>query len=166
MKIDTKKYINILLVAGGIVGFDQWTKWLVKQNIPLNTSFLPDWLEWLAPYARFTHIENSGASFGMFQNGNTVFVILALLIVGGMLFYVSKMETTSRLMIIAVGVYMGGAIGNLIDRLTIGKVTDFVSVGSFYIFNVADASINIAVVLLLIAMWQEEKIKTDEVLAE
>ena len=69
-------------------------------------------------------------------------------------------------MIIAVGLYMGGAIGNLIDRLTIGKVTDFVSVGSFYIFNVADASINIAVVLLLIALWQEEKTKTDEVVVE
>lgn len=166
MKMDIKKYINILLVAGGIVGFDQWTKWLVIKNIPLNTSFLPDRLGWLEPYARFTHIQNSGASFGMFQNGNTIFMILALLIVGGMLYYVSKMETTRKLMIIAVGLYMGGAIGNLIDRLTIGKVTDFVSVGSFYIFNVADASINIAVVLLLIALWQEEKTKTDEVVVE
>ena len=166
MKIEIKKYLNILLVAGAIVAFDQWTKQLVIKNIPLNTSFLPDSLQWLAPYARFTHIQNSGASFGMFQNGNMVFVILALLIVGGMFYYVSKMESASTLMLVAVGLYMGGAIGNLIDRLTIGKVTDFVSVGTFYIFNVADASINIAVVLLLIALWQEEKSKTNEVHAE
>ena len=153
-------------MAFAIVAFDQSTKWLVIKNIPLNTSFIPDWLEWLEPYARFTHIQNSGASFGMFQNGNTIFIILAVLIVGGMIYYVSKMEAASRLMIAAIGLYMGGAIGNLIDRLTIGKVTDFVSVGTFYIFNIADASINIAVVLLLIALWQDERSKTKEVSAE
>jgi len=166
MKINTNKYVIIILIACVVVGFDQWTKWLVTKNIPLNASFLPGWLDWLEPYARFTHIQNSGASFGMFQNGNAVFTILALLIVGGMLYYVSKMEAVGKWMILAVGLYMGGAIGNLVDRLTVGKVTDFISVGTFYIFNLADASINIAVVLLLISLWQEEKTKTDEVKVE
>ena len=163
MKNNLTKYASIILTAGVLVGLDQWTKWLGKKNIPLNTSFVPSWLEWLEPYARFTHIENSGASFGMFQNGNAVFIVLALVVVGVMLYYVSQMETTNKMLMVAVGLYMGGAVGNLIDRLTIGKVTDFISVGTFYIFNVADASINIAVALLLFYLWQEERKKPKEV---
>jgi signal peptidase II len=57
----------------------------------------------------------------------------------------------------AAGMYLGGAVGNLIDRLTIGAVTDFISVGMFYIFNVADASINVSVALLLLLSWFHER---------
>jgi len=157
MKSFSSKYSSLLVAAGIVVALDQWTKWLVKKNIPLNESWLPESLHWLQPYARFIHIENSGASFGMFQNGNTIFVLLTVLIVGGMVYYVSKLESVNKWTLIAVGIYMGGAIGNLIDRFVMGKVTDFISVGTFYIFNVADASINIAVVLLLFTMWPAEK---------
>ncbi|MBN8654169.1 MAG: signal peptidase II [Anaerolineae bacterium] len=141
-------------VAAAIVAFDQWTKWLVIQSIPLNTSWLPESWEWLSPYARFFHIQNRGASFGMFQDGNTFFIVLTTVIVAGIVYYVSQMEHPSSWMWVAAGMYLGGAVGNLIDRLTIGAVTDFISVGTFYIFNIADASINISVVLLLILSWR------------
>jgi len=55
--------------------------------------------------------------------------------------------------------YLAGVLGNLIDRLTFGQVTDFISVGTFYIFNVADASINVGVALLLIGYWWSERKK-------
>jgi signal peptidase II len=149
----SRRFFIFFVVAAGIIAFDQWTKWLVIQTVPLNTAWLPESLEWLSPYARLFHIQNRGASFGMFQDGNTFFIILTTVIVAGIVFYVSRMEHPSNWMWVAAGMYLGGAVGNLIDRLTIGAVTDFVSVGKFYIFNVADASINISVVLLVILSW-------------
>jgi signal peptidase II len=152
-----RRFFIFFIVADIIIALDQWTKWLVRRDIPLNTSWLPESLEGLSPYARFLHIQNKGASFGLFQNGNLFFIVLTLLIVVGIVFYVSRMEHASDWMWVAAGLYLGGAVGNLIDRLTIGAVTDFVSVGTFYIFNIADASINISVALLLILFWLHER---------
>ena len=160
----SRRFFILFLVAGVLVALDQWTKWLVVKKIPLNTSWLPEWLEWLSPYARFHHIKNSGVSFGMFQDGNTILTVVVLLVVIGILYYVYSMESSNSWTWVAAGLYLGGAVGNLIDRLTIGAVTDFVSVGSFYIFNIADASINISVAMLLILFWIQERkpVKTSE----
>jgi signal peptidase II len=157
MKNGLKKYSILLITAGVVILLDQWTKFLVRSSIPLNASWLPESLLWLAPYARFVYIENSGASFGMLQGGNTIFMLLAFAVVGGILYYISKLDVPNRLALLATGMYLGGAVGNLIDRLAKGAVTDFISVGSFYIFNIADASINVAVVLLLISFWAQER---------
>ena len=151
----SRRFLIIFIIAGAIIAFDQWTKWWVIQNIPLNTAWLPDSMEWLSSYARLLHIKNTGASFGMFQNANFIFIPLTVLIVGGILYYVSNLEQNNDWMWVAGGLHLGGAVGNLIDRLTIGAVTDFVSVGSFYIFNVADASINSSVALLIL-LWIRE----------
>ncbi|MCQ3935952.1 MAG: signal peptidase II [Chloroflexi bacterium] len=151
------RFFILLFVAGALVALDQWTKWLVRRNIPLNTDWLPEALEWLAPYARLRHIQNSGVSFGMFQDGNTILTVLVLLVVAGILYYISRMESENIWMWTAAGLYLGGAVGNLIDRLTLGGVTDFVSVGNFYIFNLADASINISVAMLLVLFWLAER---------
>lgn len=153
----SRRFFILFLVAGVLVALDQWTKWLVIQNIPLNTSWLPESLAWLEPYARLRHIQNRGVSFGMFQDGNMILTILVFLIVLGVLYYVFTLESEQTWTWVAAGLYLGGAVGNLIDRLTIGAVTDFVSVGNFYIFNVADASINVSVVMLLILFWVHER---------
>jgi len=154
---DRKRFFIFFGVAAGVIAFDQWTKWLVIRDIPLNTSWMPESMGWLLPYARLFHIQNRGASFGMFQDGNTFFIVLTTVIVAAIIYFVSRMDHPSNWMWVAAGMYLGGAVGNLIDRLTIGAVTDFVSVGKFYIFNVADASINISVVLLLILSWLHER---------
>lgn len=151
----TRRFLILFLVAGAVIALDQFAKWWVIQNIPLNTSWLPDGLDWLSPYARLLHIKNTGASFGMFQNANYVFIPLTALIALGVLYYVFTLEHSNHWMWVAAGLYFGGAVGNLIDRLLIGAVTDFVSVGTFYIFNVADASINISVALLVL-LWITE----------
>lgn len=153
----SRRFFILFLVAGVLIALDQWTKWLVIQNIPLNTSWLPESLTWLEPYARLRHIQNRGVSFGMFQDSSMLLTVMVLLIVLGILYYVSKLESENTWTWVAAGLYLGGAIGNLIDRLAIGAVTDFVSVGNFYIFNVADASINISVAMLLILYWVHER---------
>ena len=154
-----KRYFSLLIIVAVVVGLDQWTKWLVREDIPLNTSWLPESLSWLSPYARITYIQNSGSSFGMFQNGKVFLIILAVLVIIGAIYNVLTVEFADAWMLAAAGLYIGGAIGNLIDRLTIGSVTDFVSVGTFYIFNVADASINVSVAMLLLILWIHERRK-------
>ncbi|MBK6645218.1 MAG: signal peptidase II [Anaerolineales bacterium] len=147
------RFLIFVSWALALIVLDQWTKWLARRDIPLGESSLPQWLGWLSPYARFTHIQNRGASFGMFQDGNLVFIVLTFLIVGGILYFVYKMEEYNPWMLVAGGLYLGGAVGNLIDRLLFGAVTDFISVGTFYIFNIADAGINVSVAMMLVLFW-------------
>jgi signal peptidase II len=151
-----KDYLVLIGVAGVVISLDQWTKWLVRENIEFGAQWLPDGFEWLSPYARIVHWYNSGAAFGMFQNGNLVFTILAILVVIAILYYYPQVEAEDWTLKLAMGLQLAGAAGNLIDRLMVGKVTDFVSVGSFPVFNVADASITVGVIVLLLGVWFKE----------
>lgn len=158
----------LLGVAGVSVAFDQWTKWWVRVNIPFGGQWLPEELSWLSPYARLVHWYNSGAAFGIFQDGNLVFTILAFVVIGAILFYYPQVED-DRTLKLAMGLQLGGAVGNLLDRLSMGKVTDFISIGAFPVFNIADASISVGVAVLLLGVWlkeREEKIRTDQALKE
>jgi signal peptidase II len=151
-----KDYLILFGVAGVVIALDQWTKWLVRENIEFGGQWLPDWLSWLAPYARIVHWYNSGAAFGMFQNGNLIFTTLAFIVIGAIIYYYPRVETEDWTLKLAMGLQLAGASGNLIDRLMMGKVTDFISVGAFPVFNIADASISIGVVVLLLGVWIKE----------
>lgn len=153
-----EKYGMLFLVAGLIVLFDQWTKSLVRENLPLGATWLPESLEWLSPYARFMHWHNTGAAFGMFQNGAMVFTALAFLVVGAIIYYFPQVEKHDWTLRLAMSMQLGGALGNLLDRLLReGRVTDFISVGSFAVFNVADASISIGTAILLLGVYLQER---------
>ncbi len=158
-----RDYAILLGLAGVVAALDQWTKWLVRTNIPFQGTWLPESLAWLSPYARIVHWSNSGAAFGSFQNGNPVFIVLAFIVIGAILYYYRRVEANERFLRLAMGLYMGGVIGNLIDRLTLGEVTDFISIGNFYIFNAADSAINVGVAVLLIGMWMRERRKKKQV---
>jgi signal peptidase II len=162
-----KDYLVLIGVAGTLIALDQWTKWLVRENIEFGTQWLPEWLEWLSPYARIVHWYNSGAAFGMFQNGNLVFTILAFIVIGAILYYYPQVEADDWTLKLAMSLQLAGAAGNLIDRLMVGKVTDFISVSVFPVFNIADASITVGVIVLLLGVWfkeQQEKKKAAELL--
>lgn len=158
--------VNDLLILFGVAGvsvtLDQWTKWWVRENIEFGGQWLPEWIAWLSPYARFVHWYNSGAAFGMFQDGNLVFTILAFIVIGAIVYYYPRVEDNDWALRLAMGLQLGGAVGNLIDRLMMGKVTDFISIGAFPVFNIADASISAGVAILLLGVWlkeREEKLK-------
>ena len=157
MNQKVKDYLVLFGVAGAIIALDQWTKWLVRENIEFGSQWLPDWLMWLSPYARIVHWYNSGAAFGMFQNGNLVFTTLAFIVIGAIIYYFPQVEADDWTLKVAMGLQLAGAAGNLIDRLMMGKVTDFISVGSFPVFNVADSSITVGVVVLLLGVWVKER---------
>jgi signal peptidase II len=71
--------------------------------------------------------------------------------------YYSQIPKDKKLMRVAISMQLGGAIGNLIDRIRFGPVTDFISVGSFPVFNIADSSITVGVGLLILALWLAEQ---------
>ena len=159
MNQKVKDYLILIGVAGIVIALDQWTKWLVRENIEFGGQWLPEWLSWLSPYARIVHWYNSGAAFGMFQNGNLVFTILAFIVIAAIIYFYPQVEAEDWTLKLAMSLQLAGAAGNLIDRLIFGKVTDFISVGTFPVFNIADASITVGVVVLLFDVWIKERIE-------
>lgn len=162
MKSVIQRYWPIATIAALIVALDQWTKWLVRVNIPDGGVWLPESLGWLSPYARIVHWHNTGAAFGMFQNASMVFTVLAFIVIAAIIYYYPHVENTDWSLRLAMSMQLGGAIGNLIDRLRLGHVTDFISIGSFPVFNVADASISVGAVVLLLGVWLMERSEKKE----
>ena len=148
-------YIYLLGIAGLIVVLDQWTKSIVRNNLQLGESWAP-W-DWLMPYARIVHWKNTGAAFGMLPGMGTVFTILPIIVIIVIIFYFPQVPKHEWYLRLAMAMQMGGAAGNLVDRLARGHVTDFVSVGRFAVFNVADASISVGVAVLLVGIWIAER---------
>jgi len=167
-----EKYTYLFVIASLIVVLDQWTKGLVRDNLVLGGTWLPESLTWLSPYARIVNWYNTGAAFGIFQNGSMVFTVLAFLVIGAIIYYFPQVEKHDWSLRLAMSMQLAGASGNLIDRLLRdGKVTDFISVGTFPVFNVADASISVGTVVLLLGVYLQEraaqkKAKSEEVISE
>lgn len=158
MKNLVEKYGFMFGIAGVLVALDQWTKWLVRSNIVLGDTWLPESLAWLSPYARIVHWYNSGAAFGMFQNGSVIFATLAFIVIVALIYYFPQVDKNDWTLRLAMSMQLAGASGNLIDRLLQdGKVTDFISVGTFPVFNVADASISVGTVVLLLGVYLQER---------
>ncbi len=155
MKQLIKKYLFLFGIAGLIIVLDQITKAIVRSNLSFTDMWSP-W-EWLVPYARVVHWRNTGAAFGIFQSGGTIFAVLAVIVAGIIIFYYPQVPHEDKVARIALAMQLGGALGNLSDRLTIGYVTDFLSFGNFPVFNVADMSITCGVAVLLLGMWVSER---------
>lgn len=144
----------LLSIAGISITIDQWTKNIVEVNMPLNSITVP--FPAIESFFRFTHVANKGAAFGLFQNGATLFMILAFVVSIGIIYYnFFALEANQRLMRVALGLQLGGAVGNLIDRLRIGHVTDFLDFGPWPVFNVADMSIVAGAIVLGYIVLQE-----------
>jgi signal peptidase II len=164
LKKIARNYLFLFSIAGVVVILDQIAKALVRAYIPLGGTWMP--LQWLAPYARIVYIYNTGVAFGMFQNLGSIFLVLALIISVAMIYYFPRVPQGEWVQRVAMSLMLGGALGNLIDRILFNnRVTDFISVGNFAIFNIADSSITVGVAVLLLGIWlqeQREKKETSE----
>jgi len=163
LKKFVKEYWMLLVIASIVVIVDQVTKALVRANIPFGGRWMP--LGWLEPYFRFVHWENTGAAFGFFQNGGLVFTIMAVIVSIVIVIYYPQIPKEKKLMRVAMAMQLGGALGNLIDRLVFGPVTDFISVGNFAVFNIADSNITVGVGLLILALWLDGRKENKEELS-
>ncbi|HWQ04938.1 MAG TPA: signal peptidase II [Longilinea sp.] len=155
MKRILRDYLPLILIASVIILIDQLTKAVIQQNLALQETWMP--LSWLAPYARIVHWYNTGVAFGMFQNGNLIFAIIAAIVSVAIFVVYPRIPREERILRIATSMMLAGAIGNLIDRITVGHVTDFISLGSFAVFNVADMSITLGVCILVLGVWLQER---------
>ncbi len=157
MSVNNKPPLLILYsIALVSIAIDQLSKAWVRDNMPIGQPWevIPGFGDWF----QLLHIENTGAAFGMFQTGGLVFTIIAIIVTGVIVYYSFRLHANQRILAAILGLQLGGAVGNLIDRLVRGPVTDFFSFFSLWnapIFNVADASITIGVGLLLVLMWLE-----------
>lgn len=154
----------ILLVAATIVALDQWTKSLVRAHIPDYTYIVP--VPALGEYLLFEHVHNYGAAFGILQNQTALFVLVAIAATIAIVVYGHRLPLQARLVRLLLGLMLGGALGNLIDRLTQtdangGYVTDFIKVGIpgvyyFANFNIADSAIVVGVIGLgIYVIWED-----------
>ncbi len=139
----------VLLVAGIVIALDQWTKELVRRSIPDYTSVIP--IPALGEYFIFEHVHNYGAAFGILQNMGNLFIIVAIVVVVGILAYVRYLPTEDWPVRLLLGLMLGGAVGNVIDRITQGYVTDFIKMGIPGVYywpnyNIADSAIVIGVI--------------------
>jgi signal peptidase II len=148
-----KDVISFLLPAAVIIPLDQLTKYLVKQNIPLGGSIPAE------GFFRLTHVQNTGAAFGIFPGTISVLAVIsaigALVVLWLGLFMYRRLDfLNSRFSLIALGMMLGGTLGNFIDRAFIGFVTDFLKMGTWPDYNIADASEVIGSITLAIIIFR------------
>jgi signal peptidase II len=143
---------SVALVA---IAVDQYTKYLVESNLALFEVYAP--IPSLESYFRIFHIPNTGATFGLFAGGGNIFRYLAIVVSLGIIYYNHILPGNQRLLRLALGLQMGGALGNMIDRFRLGHVTDFIDIGPWYIFNLADLAVVSGAVILAVLVWQESR---------
>lgn len=149
------RWITPLLVAALAVTLDQASKrWIVATLGPETmTRFIP----LIGDDVRLAYSHNTGIAFSLFQGKSDVLTIVALVIITGAIYlYVTQLPNRRRLVQIAMGLILGGALGNVIDRIRLGYVVDFIQVGWFPIFNLADSAITVGAALLMLQYALDE----------
>lgn len=142
-------------LAAVVFVLDQLTKtWLVSFLAPGER------VEVLGDYLRLVHSQNSGALFGLFRDQAIVFAIVSVGVVGAIVWF-HRTSGRNTLLSVALGLLLGGALGNMADRFRLGYVVDFVDLGiggfRWYTFNVADSAISGAILLLLVSAFVTDR---------
>lgn len=147
-------------VATLVFVLDRITKAAVVASLPLYET-----REILGPYVRLSHVRNTGAAFGLAQDRTTLLSVLSIFAVLAILYYYRTLAMRSPLLAGTLGMQLGGALGNLVDRLGQGYVVDFIDVGfdpgpRFWSFNVADSSIVVGIIAVVGLLWLSERKET------
>ena len=149
-------------VALAVVAADQATKWLVRTRLELH-----EYHPLVSGVLSLSHVRNRGAAFGILSDADlpyqsVLFAALSLLALGAIAVYASRLPLTAQLPQLALDLILGGAIGNLFDRLRYGYVTDFIHVywreHVWPDFNAADSAISVGVALLLLDMLRSSAV--------
>ncbi len=138
--------IILPVVALLVLGADQISKYWVLSNLSPGQSWNP--IASLTPWVSVTHVTNTGAAFGLFPDLGSLFVVIAVIVVAAIIFYYRRLPAGQWWLKVSLGLQLGGALGNLLDRLRLGYVVDFIDFKIWPVFNLADSSIVIGVVVL------------------
>lgn len=147
MKRKTIFYLALAAFAAAIVALDQWTKWLVRRNLPLYAS-----KDSILGIFHITHVENTGGAWSMFSGQLWLFIGVMALFVALIVVLIWKQWLKKPFEWWCLAAILGGGIGNLIDRLTNGRVTDMICLDfvNFPVFNVADCFITVGCFALIV----------------
>jgi signal peptidase II len=141
-----KKDYLIPITAGAVILLDQLTKiWASKLTSPIPI---------ISNFFQLRLSTNTGAGFGIFTGFNSILIFISLIILGGIFYYYDQIPKKSYLYI-CYALIVGGAIGNLIDRIRLGRVIDFIAISIWPSFNIADAAITIGAIIFAIYLYRE-----------
>jgi len=127
-----------------IIGLDQASKAFIRSSmsVGLSISVLPDVFS-------ITHVSNRGAAFGLFQGHTGFFLVISVLVLLGIAIAWWYYRPRQRWVVVSLGLIASGAVGNLIDRVVAGRVTDFFEIHGWPVFNVADMALDVGVAILI-----------------
>ncbi|MBO8155312.1 MAG: signal peptidase II [Bacillaceae bacterium] len=146
------------IIALVIIALDQWTKWLIVKNMEIG-----DRITLIEHFLYITSHRNQGAAWGILQGQMWFFYIVTVIVLGVVIYYLQKYGKEQPVLGVSLGLILGGAIGNFIDRLFRKEVVDFIDVYIFTynypIFNVADSALVVGVILIVILTFLDERNK-------
>lgn len=153
-----KRIVSVYIAAAIIIIIDQSTKWLIVKNMEIGES-----IPVIESFFYITSHRNAGAAWGILQNQMLFFYIITVIVIVFLIYYIQKHAKESKWLGLSLGLVLGGAIGNFIDRLVRKEVVDFfdVYIGSYNypIFNIADSALVAGVILLFIYTFMDERNK-------
>ena len=145
------QWLALLVVAGTAVIADQLTKSVVSRRLPIG-----DAVASLGPFS-IHHVQNTGIAFGLFADSTTAVIVLTAAAVTAMLVFFARQAQRHPLLPVALGLVIGGSVSNLIDRVRLGHVTDFLDFLYWPAFNLADTFIVIGVALLFVSFVASDR---------
>jgi signal peptidase II len=145
------QWISLAAVALAALGADQLTKAIVTNRLDLN-----DEVHIVGPFS-IHHVTNSGIAFGLFASATGVVILLTGLAVAWMLYFFARSGSRHPVLPVALGLVIGGSVSNLIDRVRLGHVTDFLDFTYWPAFNLADTFIVVGVAALLLALVASDR---------
>jgi signal peptidase II len=154
----SRRTLSFAATALSVIALDRWTKQLATEHL-LDSGARS--VPLIGEYIRLTYVENRGAAFGVLQDQTAFFILVGLVVISVIVASYRYIPEPSWLLNLCLGLQMGGAIGNLIDRMRLGYVIDFVDayLGPHHwpAFNVADSAISVGVALLILDMlWHPQ----------
>lgn len=148
-------FLQMVSVALVVLVADQATKLLILLELgPTGDRFM---IPVIPGMLRLRYVQNTGAAFGIFEGNSLVLAFLAVLVVLFLLIYFRKWIAESPWIALAIGLQLGGATGNILDRLQHGFVVDFIDFRYWPTFNVADSAITIGVIILAVSLFKREQ---------
>ena len=145
-----KKNVVVLSTALLLVLLDQLTKFFIKQNLQLNQS-----IPIIKNILHLTYITNTGSAFGLFKGFNIIFIFFSIIVIFLIFYFLKEIKNEETMLQFSVGLLLSGTIGNLIDRIFHGAVTDFIDLRIWPVFNIADSAITISIIILIIILSQQ-----------
>ncbi len=145
------QWLSLAAVAFAALGADQLTKAIVTSRLDLN-----DEVHVVGPFS-IHHVTNSGIAFGLFASATSIVILLTTLAVAWMLYFFARSGSRHPVLPVALGLVIGGSVSNLVDRVRLGHVTDFLDLRYWPAFNLADTFIVVGVAALLLALVMTDR---------